>query len=238
MAMTFMPDKVMSYFVYRHIRPDTNQVFYIGRGKVYTRSSPTFRAFDTRRRNAVWKRVVEKNGGIFEVEIMFWSNDRDVILQKESEFITLYGRITNGGTLVNLTDGGDGSLGLRHTKETRERLCSVRKAETWRADLFRSESFKAARKLKVAHLPSPTLGKRYSIEARKKMSDARKGSLHSEAKVVIDNATGKQFGCVEDAARFLGVKKWSLYKQLSGERPNRTTMKYAAGNQPNSQPSK
>lgn len=111
-----MYPNIYKYFVYRHIRLDKNEVFYIGRGKTYvkekykTKSSIVglyWRAFCKNNRHPFWKSVTAKTD--FAVEIIFESNDFDFICEKEQEFIKLYGRKDLGtGTLVNMSDGGDG----------------------------------------------------------------------------------------------------------------------------------
>lgn len=50
-----MNDSGNIYYVYAHIRPDTNQIFYIGKGKNY-------RAHYFKKRNKYWKRIVKKVG--------------------------------------------------------------------------------------------------------------------------------------------------------------------------------
>lgn len=95
------------YYCYRHIRLDKNEVFYIGVGK----SRNYERAKVTKGRNPHWRNIVKLSK--YEIEIIFESNNREEILQKEIEFITLYGRNDlNKGTLVNMTDGGDGLFGF------------------------------------------------------------------------------------------------------------------------------
>jgi len=100
---------INKYYVYRHVRLDTNEVFYIGIGtknendiknNFYTRAYSLYR-------NKHWKSIVDKTD--YKVEILFESDDRKFIENKEIEFIALYGRKDlNKGTLVNLTDGGEG----------------------------------------------------------------------------------------------------------------------------------
>lgn len=102
-------------YIYRHIRPDKNEVFYIGYGsdKNYKR------AHSNRSRTFYWNNVVNKNNGVFEVEIIFEHEDKEFIKEKEVEFISLYGRKDLGqGTLVNLTNGGDGTHGSIQREET------------------------------------------------------------------------------------------------------------------------
>ena len=91
-------------YVYRHIRTDKNQPFYIGVGRKsdgYKRAHQSCKHTRSRR----WLGIA-KNG--YEVEILLDGLTDDQAFQKEIEFIALYGRADKGtGTLCNLTDGGD-----------------------------------------------------------------------------------------------------------------------------------
>ena len=105
------------YYLYRHIRLDTNQPFYIGIGtkfEFYSKSNKKYysRAFATSKRGNIWNKIVNKT--LYEVEIMLESDDYQFIKQKEIEFIKLYGRKNLGtGCLSNLTNGGEGTLGSK-----------------------------------------------------------------------------------------------------------------------------
>jgi hypothetical protein len=98
--------------VYRHIRLDKNEVFYIGIGKDESR------AYDKRRsRSDWWKSIISVTD--YRVDILFDDLTWDEVCEKEIEFIKLYGRKDLGlGTLVNLTDGGDGSIGYKNSDES------------------------------------------------------------------------------------------------------------------------
>ena len=113
------------YFIYRHIRLDTNKPFYIGVGtkkfQFKTHNYLYCRAYETTGRNPFWKNVVVKTK--YLVEIIFEDDSFDIIQQKEKEFIQLYGRIDLGlGTLTNLTDGGDGCSGRSCSNETKQKI--------------------------------------------------------------------------------------------------------------------
>lgn len=106
-------------YVYRHIRLDKNEPFYVGVGsdKKYRRAYYK----GTRGRNPYWHRIVAKTD--YEVEIILDGLTFEESLKKEEEFVNLYGRINNKtGILCNLTDGGKGTKGVLISEETRERL--------------------------------------------------------------------------------------------------------------------
>ena len=89
--------------LYRHIRLDKNEVFYIGIGK------DEKRAYQKNSRNKYWRHITNKTE--YEVEIIFDDLSWEQACEKEIEFIALYGRNDlNKGTLVNRTDGGEGRL--------------------------------------------------------------------------------------------------------------------------------
>jgi hypothetical protein len=97
---------------------DKNEPFYIGIGSDSTYN----RAYEIKksRRNIVWSRITSKSE--IEVEIMLDGLTWDEACEKEIEFIKLYGRLDLGnGILSNLTDGGDGTLGIIVSEEKRKK---------------------------------------------------------------------------------------------------------------------
>ena len=104
--------------VYRHIRLDKREPFYIGIGvDDFGRRANDKKA----RRSKWWNRIVDKHG--YEVQILFEEVSIEFAKEKEKEFIALYGRLDLGtGTLCNLTDGGDGANGWKAPVKTIERM--------------------------------------------------------------------------------------------------------------------
>jgi hypothetical protein len=101
--------------LYRHIRLDKNEPFYVGIGKTEER------AYSIKSRNKHWQHIV--NSSDYEVNVLFENLTWEQACKKEKEFIRLYGRKDLGlGTLVNLTDGGDGALGRPMTVKLKEKL--------------------------------------------------------------------------------------------------------------------
>jgi hypothetical protein len=104
--------------LYRHIRKDTQDIFYIGIGKTVKR------AFSLSDRNNHWKNIIKSTD--YEVDIIFEDLTWNEACEKEKEFIQIYGRRDLGsGTLVNMTNGGDGANGLIQTEETRKKLSKL-----------------------------------------------------------------------------------------------------------------
>jgi hypothetical protein len=136
------------HYLYRHIRLDKNEPFYIGIGTKTNVNFKTFiseyrRAFSKQRKDSkIWNLIVNKTD--YEVEILFESDDYNFIKQKEIEFISLYGRINNNtGILSNMTNGGDGTLGkvydqflINKLKIARSKRGAINKVKVYQYDLI------------------------------------------------------------------------------------------------------
>lgn len=109
-------------YVYKHIRPDTKQIFYIGIGTKKERMN------SKRSRNKFWKNIVNKYGILSEVieDNLTW--DEAVI--REQYWIKFYGRKNNEtGILCNMTDGGEGSFGRIIKDETKIKISNSNKGK-------------------------------------------------------------------------------------------------------------
>lgn len=108
------------YYLYRHIRLDKNEIFYIGIGTI-VKTNYNIQSLETlytrayrkgRYRNQYWNNIVNKTDYI--VEIIFHTENILLIQEKEREFIALYKE-----TLSNLTDGGHGIESYNHTEKSK-----------------------------------------------------------------------------------------------------------------------
>ncbi len=116
----------MKAYVYTHTRLDTNEVFYVGIGT----QDNYIRASRSHNRTNYWNNVVKRCG--WKVDILYDNLSWEDACKKEKELIAFYGRIDLGtGTLVNLTDGGEGTLGHQHTEETKEKMSKTRKGRKY-----------------------------------------------------------------------------------------------------------
>lgn len=93
--------------VYRHRNPKILEVFYVGISKFENKN----RAYNKTNRNKFWKRYVKKHGEPI-VEIISKDLTWNEACELEIFLIQEYGRRDlKTGTLVNLTDGGEGNFG-------------------------------------------------------------------------------------------------------------------------------
>jgi hypothetical protein len=103
----------------------------------------------------------------YRIEIMIEGLSEEEANRKEVEFILLYGRRDLGtGTLVNMTAGGEGSVGYKHTEEARKKMSDGNRGKK-RTDETRkkiSDAYKGN---------TNSLGYKHTDETRKKMSDAK-----------------------------------------------------------------
>ena len=110
--------------VYKHTTLDTNEIFYIGVGIHMSR------AYQKYKRNKFWNNVVNKHG--YKVDILYNDICYELALEKERELVLLYGRRNiNTGCLVNLTDGGLGSIGYKPSAEALAKISATSKGRKW-----------------------------------------------------------------------------------------------------------
>lgn len=137
----------MSY-VYKHTRIDNNQIFYIGIGANDNDSYK--RAYSEHGRNKWWYKITNKTK--YKVEILYSNLEWTEACEREKELIKVIGRRTlNEGTLVNITEGGEGINGLCHSEETKFLISEIAKNQWANCDID------------------------YRLEINKKISIAKKG---------------------------------------------------------------
>lgn len=184
-----MLEDIGKYYIYRHVRLDNNEVFYIGVGtktsnknivtKTETYKEIYKRAYVQSVRNSFWKSIVSKTK--YRVDILCESNDYGFIEEKEKEFIKLYGRRDlRTGTLVNFTDGGKGqnnAIRKPLSEETKQKMSLAQKGKP------KSEEHKKSLSLaKQNNPPEYWKGKTFSEEHKEKLSESHKGKSRPDLK--------------------------------------------------------
>jgi hypothetical protein len=201
-------------YVYRHIRLDKNEPFYVGIGKTIKR------AHSKKNRNNHWHNII--NITDYEVEILFDDLTWEQACQKEIEFIKLYGRRDlNTGILCNMTDGGDGTLNIQISEERRYSMSKNAKGqlnafygkhhsqETIQIISQKAIGRKMSDNVKVKISKSLTgsnnywYGKKLSEQHKLKLSIAAKGRITTDDK--------------KEILRNSSPKRIELYRFINGE---------------------
>ena len=211
-------------YLYRHIRKDTNEVFYVGIGTVLRRSKNNknlrlyySRAYTSNDRNNYWRNIV--NITEYEVEILLESDDYEFIKQKEIEFIALYGREDLGkGSLVNLTDGGEGK---NPSEESRRKTSEAQKGEKayWYGKKASEETREKLREARLGDKNHFYL-KSHSVETKQKMS------IKSSSKKIIDTETLKVYNSIGDATKHYTYSGSALSRYLNKKGKNKTKLMF------------
>lgn len=210
------------FYIYGH-RTDAGETFYIGKG-THTKAKKYARAYEMKRRGRMWLAVAAKHGCHVEIIATFASEPEAFAFERE--LIAKNGRRSNGtGTLVNMTDGGEGMAGHQQSAATKaKRRLSMVGHKTPAETRARISAALSGEK-------HPLYGKRRSAETRARQSAGGKGKrlggLSTSAKRVVDTASGTVYPSVRDAANHSGIRMRYLSAQLAGERTNKTSMRYA-----------
>lgn len=176
--------------VYKHTKPN-NEVFYIGIGVVKKR------AYSKYGRNNYWHNTVNKFG--YNIDILFDNIDYKEAQQIERYLIAYYGRKDIGkGNLVNMTDGGEGYLGMNQ-EERDKRALRISKYNRLNKDY------------------SFTQTKEY----KEKMALSTKGK---GCKRIVNTETGVIYNSLREASKDNNINYTSLSSMLNNKRKNNTNL--------------
>jgi hypothetical protein len=146
------------YYVYEHVRNDTGEVFYVGKGK-------GSRCHAVTGRNQHWHRVVAKHG--------FVALKVAETLEEELAFLVEVERIDQlrrlGVSLCNKTDGGEGASGAVRSPET------LAKMSAWQVGRRLPQSTRD----KLSKARSEYTGWNPSPETLAKMSQVHRGERNA-----------------------------------------------------------
>lgn len=114
----------MKYKIYKLIDPETNEIRYIGRTiqTLLNRLKKHLKADDKSHR-VNWIKSLSKKGLEPKIELICETTTFDDCCELERFYINKYKKL--GLKLVNMTDGGDGSIGFKHSDETIIKLKTI-----------------------------------------------------------------------------------------------------------------
>lgn len=207
-------------YVYRHIRLDTGNVFYVGISRDEHKGYK--RMFSEKGRSEYWKNIKQKTE--IKCEIYLSDISWDQACSVEKSLIKIYGRTTNNsGDLCNLTVGGEGVVGYvlsNEQKIKRSEFAKKRLSNPMNHPMFgRKHSEETILKMKMKKI-----GNKPSEETRKTWSKNRKGGLNSRARMAFNTQNGVFYDCIKDAAYSLGINYGTLKNRLIGKLKNNTNI--------------
>lgn len=224
-----------TYFIYLHTRNDTGDVFYVGKG-TRTHAKQYQRAFVTKRRSKFWQAIADKAG--FTVHLYADFFQEDAAFDMERELIAHHKRARDGGTLCNLTLGGEGHAGLTASAATRAKLSAAfsgDKHPNWGRKLSAETCRKKSETLRAS--PKNLRGKKLPDWWKRRIAAAKVGAMnpmhgrtgasHPRSRAVHDRATGIVYPSVTAAAKAAGLSMQGLHNMLTGHRHNTSTMELA-----------
>lgn len=192
----------IEYCLYRHIRPDKNQPFYIGIGTER-------RSKDCKLRTNHWKNIYNINNNSIEIDILVDGLTWEEACKREIWWIQYYGRSDQGkGPLVNLTDGGEGACGRKKTEATLQKFRNT-------MDSKGTHHMKGYKHTEEARKKIAEAGRRKkSPEEIQKIINTQKGrkkpvdqilktrkSREKYFKTVINTNTGEEYPYIIDASK-------------------------------------
>ena len=182
--------------VYQHKRKDTGEVFYVGIGKLERR------AFDKISRYKPWKDFVKNHE--YEIEI----THRDIIWEEacsiEKYLISFYGRRDlNQGSLVNMTDGGEGTKNL--SQESRLKM-SVNKGKFGDLNYFYGKNHQGD----LSRFGKQNIGREPAIKGKKHTGDLSRFGIqnvgkntHNQGSICINNSIANKYVKQKDLEDYL-----------------------------------
>lgn len=217
-----------SYYLYRHIRLDKYEPFYIGQGNNLDKRKPLYyRANVKKYRNKYWNSIVNKIQDNYKVEILYESSSKDEINKKEIEFINLYKRKCDNGILCNITKGGENSLeGYKWEGEAKINLVKRLKENPPHLNFKHSKDT-------IDKIKKSKLGKKLSEEHKLNIYKTKINKPCSNNKPIIytNLVTGEQkiFRDRNIASLTIGINKSTIHRLLKLEnKSNKHKFEYYA----------
>jgi hypothetical protein len=207
-------------YIYRHIKPN-GETFYIGIGKNKSR------LYSKYNRNKYWTNIVRKYG--YEAQVLKDNISWSEACEYERLLINYYGRKDLGlGSLVNMTDGGEGVLGLKnnightgkkHSQEVRDKISKGKLGSIpWNKGIV-GVSDETRLKMSNAKIGKVVCNNGIKRTEEQK-SDHSKKMKGRNGKIVLNTETGIFYNTTGEAAESCNMNRNTLIGYLLGKRTN------------------
>ena len=209
-------DENRDYYVYIWYIKDTNEVFYVGKGK-----GKRYKELSSR--NKFFKDMYSSHD--CDVKKVYENLTESEAFQKEREVVKWY-RENTDYRLTNQTDGGEGSSGWKPSQDFKDKQSKIHK-EQWKDEEFKqkmigirsdengpykSQEFRDKISQLVQGENNPNYNHRWTEEMKQHLSQVRKANGLSanennpRATCVICVETGEVFNCIKYAMQKYNIK--------------------------------
>jgi hypothetical protein len=162
------------YYVYIYLRED-NTPYYVGKGsrsRYIDKQKHTVKLPPRERIKFVAENLTEHEA-----------------FNLEKELIVKYGRKDLGtGILRNLTDGGEGSSGYRHTNETKEKMAIIKQSKEYREKMSLAKKGYKPSLETIEKIKKSNTGKSHTQETKEKIGKANSRPCTDEQRKKLSEA--------------------------------------------------
>lgn len=215
------------YYVYEWIRLDTNEPFYVGKG----RDNRCYKL--TRGNNHHFNNIVNSIPCV--VNILHDNLSEQVAFDLEVWYIREYRDII-GYDLCNINDGGEGQslcgklnpmYGKPCSDKRKENISKSKKGKGFGEDNHfygkhhtekSKEKISKANKGKLVGEKNHNYGKHLSNETKEKLSKSQSGKKHSQATPIICLTTKRMFLYIKEASEYYGCDNSGITKCCKGKK--------------------
>lgn len=205
--------------IYRHIRLDTNEVFYIGIGVKEKRSRSKYG------RNKYWKAIVDKHG--YEIQVIKRNLSYNDACECERILIDWYGRKDLGkGNLVNLTNGGDTTEGYIFSQKTKNKIGLANIGRKHSLEINKKKGRIGSWNHLIGQSPwnkGKKMDESYSKNMRKPKSNS---DNHFKKRIILNTETGVFYQGINEASKSINMNYSTLRTKLQGGVKNDTNLIY------------
>lgn len=203
-------------FLYTLSDPKTNLVRYVGKTCVHPNIRYAQHLFQWKRSKRLthvnsWIKKLHNNNLKPILTVIDDQVPKELIHTREIDLIKLYKAC--GANLCNMTMGGEGTLGYKHSQDSiSKRLSSISKSKLWEEKHIRHSQIMKDKYQSGELVP---IAKRLSVEQKKNMARAISEGLKKTI-TVIEKNTGKVliFKGYQEFATYLGYKSPTVVRDF------------------------